>query len=303
MLFHEIYGRYFRTVSAILSEAVQHRLTGPRINELVCEKAFAESGLTIPAALGRDWPLLREDLTTPLHHEPSMPVTTLQKRWLKTLLQDPRIQLFAPDPTGLDQVEPLFELSDVVRFDQYSDGDPYRDPEYIEVFRTVLAAIHEHRKVRVLYRARDRRRSTLCAPYRLEYSEKDDKFRLLAGGGRSSYVFNLSRMERCELLEPVDWAEYHKKSARPRTLTFRLTDERNALNRVLLHFSHFEKETVKLNDREYEVTLKYDRDDETELLIRILSFGPIVRVVAPARFIALVRQRLERQQALCRESS
>ena len=48
------------------------------------------------------WPLLNADLTTPLRHAPRMPLTTLEKRWLKTLLQDPRIRLFDVPAAGLE---------------------------------------------------------------------------------------------------------------------------------------------------------------------------------------------------------
>ena len=75
-----------------------------------------------------------------------------------------------------------------------------------------------------------------------------------------------------------------------------LRDERNALERAMLQFSHLEKETVKLSEDRYEVTLWYDRDDETELLIRVLSFGPMIRVTEPASFIELIRERLDMQK-------
>ena len=55
-----------------------------------------------------------------------------------------------------------------------------------------------------------------------------------------------------------------------------LTDERGARERVLLHFFHLEKETKRLDDTHYQVTLHYEQNDETEILIRILSFGPVV---------------------------
>ena len=85
VLFSELYGSYFNVVAAVLAEAVRHSLTGGRLEEIVREKAFAESVLAIPAALRSDWPLLKPDGTTPLRHEPTMPLTLLQKRWLKTL--------------------------------------------------------------------------------------------------------------------------------------------------------------------------------------------------------------------------
>ena len=70
---------------------------------------------------------------------------------------------------------------------------------------------------------------------------------------------------------------------------------RNALERVLLHFSHLQKETERLDDIHYRVTLCYDKQDETEMVIRVLSFGPMIRVTEPKRFVALLRQRIERQ--------
>ena len=74
-----------------------------------------------------------------------------------------------------------------------------------------------------------------------------------------------------------------------------LHDERNGLERVLLHFSHFEKETQKLDEQLYRITLRYDQDDETELLIRVLSFGPVLEVVAPITFRQLMRNRIQKQ--------
>ena len=134
-------------------------------------------------------------------------------------------------------------------------------------------------------------------PYRLEYSAKDDKFRLLTAGGKNGHVVNLARMIRCALLEPYALRAYHPPQPQKETLVLELIDERNALERVMLHFSHLEKETVRLNDRKYRLTLRYDREDETELLIRVLSFGPMLRVTAPERFIALIRDRLQRQKS------
>jgi len=297
MLFSEIYGSYFNVVSAILAEATKGCLTDKRLTELVNEKAFAESALSIPAALkGGDWPLLNRDLTTVLHRAPTMPLTLLQKRWLKALLQDPRIALFAPDTKGLEEVEPLYQPDTFVFFDRYSDGDPYEDASYIENFRTVLCAIQEKKALRVRFRGhRGIRHSFICLPYRLEYSAKDDKFRLLAKGKRNAHTINLARIRNCSILEPNEGEEAEFPMERTCELTMLLHDERNGLERVLLHFSHFEKETFRLEEQLYQIKLWYDRDDETELLIRVLSFGPVLEVVAPDAFIALIKERLTRQ--------
>ena len=300
MLFHEIYSSYFHVVSAILTDAVAGTLTGRRLTQLVQEQAFSESVLTIPDALNRgDWPLLDPNYGTPVRHAPVMPLTTLEKRWLKALLLDPRVALFDPCVDGLEDIAPLFRPDMIVVFDRYLDGDPYEDPQYIACFRLVLRALREHRKIRVRFTARTGgRHSIQCTPYQLEYSAKDDKFRLYVEFHGKKQAVNLARIRSCELLDAYDPDHFQPPKTRSAELTLLLHDERNALERVLLHFSHFEKETVRLEDRLYQITLRYDREDETELLIRVLSFGPMLEVTGPPEFLELIRSRLDRQAAL-----
>ena len=300
MLFNEIYGSYFNVVAAVLAEASEGCLTDRRMTELIQDKAFAESSLSIPAALKKgSWPLLDSDLNSVIQHVPSMPLTLLQKRWLKALLQDPRIALFDPDTTGLEDIEPLYKPDTFVFFDQYIDGDPYEDETYIENFRLILTAIREKRALRIRFRGHTGiRHSFVCMPYRLEYSAKDDKFRLLSVGGRNTHTINLSRVRSCTLLEEHEPDRFHLPQACTCELTMLLHDERNGLERVLLHFSHFEKETLRLEDRLYQIRLRYDKEDETELLIRVLSFGPVLEVIAPDEFINLIKGRLAKQKAM-----
>ena len=297
MLFSEIYGSYFNVVAAVLTEATEKTLTAGKLTSIVQEKAFAESVLSIPAALQSGaWPLLDSDFHTILREKPTMPLTTLQKRWLKAILSDPRIALFDPDTSGLEDVEPLYTQDTFVRFDQYADGDLYSDPNYVHCFRMVLQAIHENRKMRIRFHGHTGvRHSFVCNPYRLEYSEKDDKFRILVTGMRRMNTVNMARIRSCELLEEYDPASVNVPKGHLKELTLLLHDERNGLERVLLHFSHFEKETQKLDERLYRITLQYDRNDETELLIRVLSFGPVLEVVAPITFRQLMRDRIQKQ--------
>ena len=302
MLFHEIYSSYYIAVSSILKEAVRGTLTGKKLNALVQEHAFGESLLTIPDGLkGEKWRLIYKDLSTPLEEEPSMPLTILEKRWMKALLLDPRIRLFMPDMTGLkeiglEDVEPLFTPDMIVYYDRYSDGDDYENPEYIRHFRTILQALQDEQDIFVSFESRLHAKPQLVVtPHYLEYSEKDDRFRLVAAGHRRRWVINLSRITACEPAHRNDRVQL--KEAPAKTVTFELEDRRNAMERVLLHFSHLEKESKRLDDRRYRVTLKYDRQDETEMVIRIMSFGSAIRVTEPDSFVALIRERIRKQLA------
>lgn len=298
MLFHEIYSSYYLATASILRKAVLGTLTGRSLNTLVRERAFGESMLTIPAGLrGEKWRLLHKDFTTPLQEEPSMPLSLLEKRWMKALMLDPRIQLFKPDMTGLEDIDPLFTPDMITCYDRYSNGDDYRDPEYIQHFSTILQAFREGRNLYVSFESRLHAQPKLVVtPHYLEYSEKDDRFRLIAAGRKRRWVINLSRITECKLAYSNELVMLKEKMTD--SVTFELEDRRNAMERVLLHFSHLEKETKRLDDHRYRVTLKYDRYDETEMVIRVLSFGSAIRVIEPDSFICLLRERIEKQRRL-----
>lgn len=298
MIFSELYSSYYNAVAKILTAAVRNRVTDREMREIVSRTAFDESILTIESALKTEqWQLLNRDGTSVLVHEPSMPLTDLQKRWIKAVYLDPRIRLFTDDiPAYLDDVKPLFTNEDYCIFDKYSDGDDYGDEKYIRNFRMILEAVTNKTPLEFTVTNRfGKPRRTVMIPDNIEYSEKDDKFRVMGDCDMQSRVINIGRIVSCEPYKG-DISHLKERELRQETVEFDLYDTRKALERVLMHFAHFEKEVVRLDDEHYHIMLKYEHSDETELLIRILSFGPMVKVTAPKSFILLIRMRLERQK-------
>ena len=306
MLFHEIYGCYYRAVVQMLNLAIAGGLTEKKMYEIVAETAFEESSLImIPALKKKEWQLLDENLHTPLKHTPDMPLTILEKRWLKTILLDKRVKLFlepVPENTELADTDPLFFPEDIVYFDRYVDGDDYDDPAYIANFRLIRQAIAERRKLKVTFRnGREQKRCEILEPVQLEYSDKEDKFRVLCADRQSIKTVNLGRIVQCELLEDTFPENVRLKEREKKVLKFILTDERNALERAMMKFSHYKKEVERRDAENYLVTLEYDVDDETDVLIQILSFGSYIEVTAPDRMREELRKRMERQMALVDE--
>ena len=64
----------------------------------------------------------------------------------------------------------------------------------------------------------------------------------------------------------------------------------------MLHFAHFEKTAERCDEKRYRMHIHFDAEDETEMLIRVLSFGPFVKVTSPESFVERVRERLILQQ-------
>ena len=298
MLFSEYYGAYYACVAEILSEAAEGTLTKERIREIAAEQGLGESVLTIPANLRNgNWPLITPDCKTPVRRLPPHPVTLLQKRWLKTLLLDPRIRLFGLTDKGLEDAAPLFEPEKIIWYDRCSDGDPYEDPGYAERFRTLLEAVKTHRKVRVEFvTQRNEHRTWGVIPYRLEYSAADDKFRLLClNRATKNLTLNLNRISSCRLTAAYDPDDRPIPVLKNESVTLEILDERNVLERAMLQFSYLAKKTERITEKTYRMTLHYRPEDETELLIKIISFGPLVKVIGPDGFAALIRERLEKQ--------
>lgn len=301
MIFNEIYSAYFNTVAHILGKAVNEPVGSRQIRKIVEKYAFSESTLSIESALAEQkWQLLLPDGTTPLEYSPDIPVTLLQKRWLKAISLDPRIRLFDCDIDLPDDIDPLFTAEDYYIFDKYSDGDPFEDESYIRNFRLILHAITERIPLSVcIFNKNKNEKEFVIMPEYLEYSEKDDKFRLVTSGNRYVSVINLGRVISCEIYEGEFKPQYTQKHlSESHCITMELVDERNALERVMLHFSHFKKRAEKIDDNRYRVKVYYDRSDETEIVIRVLSFGPLVKVTEPRRFVGMIKSRLKQQREI-----
>lgn len=297
MIFNEIYSVYYNAVAKILETAFCSDVTEKELQQCVLKEAFSESVLTIlPALKSGKWPLLNADLSPALQHKPTMPLTLLEKRWLKAIAEDPRVKLFDIDLPVLDDVEPLFTSDDYKIYDQYSDGDPFEDEAYIKNFRLMLKAIKEKRPVIItMINRRGEEMWFRFYPKGFEYSVKDDKIRIIATGCKYKR-FNMGRVISCEFYNGNGSWRDKPKTEKRKELTLLIKDERNALERVMLHFAHFEKQAERLEDNRYILKLKYYENDETEIVIRVLSFGPCVKVVEPESFVNLIKERLVSQK-------
>lgn len=317
-LFSEIYGLYYYLTAEILRLAP---LSRQQIQDIIAQSGFAESTLQLLPKLidEQAWPLLtkKADLWhSRLQNPPQLPLTTLELRFLKAVINDKRVGLFlsaeqlAHLNDVLSDVAPLYTESDFCYFDRFSDGDPYTDANYRRCFHQLLEALHTQTPCLVTYdanRLHSRQRQLEFLPLHLEYSVRDDKFRLHGlrlqdGHPLRSHTLNLGRVMAVEICSQPPKQITTTSDTLPNThahepLIVSVTDERNAIERFHLEFSTYEKQSVYDDATQTAiVTIYYPACDETELLIRLLSFGPVLQVLAPAHIVNQIRQRLTRQK-------
>ena len=307
-IFSEVYGTYYNIVAKILGLAVSGGLTLEQLQRIVYKEGYEESALEfLPALQDGSWLLLTKDFKTPLKHKPTMPLTLLQKRWLKALLLDERVRLFftdaelAEEEKALQEVEPLYRPEQFVFFDRFVDGDDYKNTRYRENFQQIMQAIKQRVAIDASYRTNKDNVIvwTNLVPMTLEYSAKDDKFRLQGMAGARHVTLNLGKIITVELGEPLE-KEPPQHAVPQEKLVLELVDERHTMMRALMHFSDLAKETEKLDDTHYLLTVYYDKSDETEMVYRVLSFGPTMKVKEPEGFVELVKERLTEQMRVGR---
>lgn len=298
MIFSELYSAYYNTVAKLVDLSINGELNEEQMYKVIEKNAFSESVMSIVSAIkNEEWQVIKHDFTTPLKASPKMPLTTLQKRWLKAVERDPKMKLFGVE-FNVGEVEPLFKHEDIVVFDKYMDGDNYEDEGYIQRFKLILNSIEEKFPLEVLMKNKKGEFiKRYVQPQKLEYSPKDDKFRLIGRGIRGKEIINLQKIAECKKRDTKIYFERQTKESEERFVTMEVVNERNAAERILLHFAHLKKEAVRTGRNAYKITLWYDAFDETELVIRILSFGPFIKVTEPENFVNLIKERLIKQKS------
>ena len=374
-LFSEIYSCYYQLLRHILCS--QNALTMQEIREQISQEGFGESMLSIiPKLEDGSWNLFKKDgdlYRSKISSAFTVPLSALEKSYLKALLLDPRIGLFLDREqveylqNALAAVSPLWKPEQFYCFDRFSDGDPYADENYRSCFRTLLQAQKQNRYVGIDYTSpKGNRLHHHYVPARLEYSLKNDKFRLLAlqpvsssfalrsrGKNRNLAhwktdaplmncaalqstqensvdscpknnlsradastlrhaqetpafkleILNVSRIRSVSLLEkklpaPADLNAIIRRTYYREPLKLRIVNRRNALERAMLHFANYEKNTTKIDEDTYECLIYYNQGMETELLIEVMSFGPMLKVIGNDRFLNLLKNRLHRQYGI-----
>lgn len=322
-LFSELYSCYYQIIYRMIRTASP--LTKSQMQKIIQQYGYAETGIfLLPKLLDGSLPLGHwdgEQYTFYPDPELQIPLSTLQKSWLRAILSDPRIRLFLSEQetkkleAALGDCSPLFSRKDFYYYDAFLDGDPYSSPAYQRNFRLLLDAIHCHQYIDLSFLSGKKNRVHYhFLPCKLEYSVKNDCFRLLALEARGHshyhmYTINLARIEELRLLDrfadPEHLPEidtYLRKSYHTEPVTLEIRNERNALERTMLQFANYQKNTSKLSDQLYQCEIFYNKSNETELLIEVLSFGPMIKVTGNDHFLHLLKERLIQQKKWMEQS-
>lgn len=313
-LFSEVYNCYFQVIKALLQK--NRRISEQEMRFRISDSCFEESILyLLPRLSKQGWGFYEKKddfFISKLSEQFYVPLTNLQKSYLKAILLDDKIRLFLSDTEIADinaifsNIRPLYTSEDFYYYDRFTDKDDYGNPDYRKHFQVIMAAIQNRAYLDILYESRfGHRVHHIYLPCRLEYSIKNDCFRLLAVKSHRQRnprieILNLNRIraitqtsetaERLPDINRILSRSYYKEPAR-----ILIKDRRNALARAMLQFANYDKSTRKIDGDTYECLIYYNKETETELLIEVLSFGPMLKVVGNEAFLELLKERLAQQ--------
>lgn len=263
------------------------------------------------------------------------PLTNVELRWIRAILNEPQMRLFLEGP-DIDRIKeqlaaykPLYRTDDIKYYDAYIDGDTYCDTQYIDNFRQLCDKIQNNNcPVKITYiREKDkvRRKTTptviMVYPLRMEYSKRDDKFRLLAyevhgqnaeSGQRLSardsglLPLRLSNIvsvstEVCEKIDLMDceWSDIAKEEVCKEPIEVRVAGKHRARERFMIAFMPYRKEVqYNANTDDCRVRIWYSASDVKELLAALRSYGDAVEVLGPKKIRADIVKRVDKQYAI-----
>ena len=311
-LFSEIFGCYYRVVQEIVNNAP---LSEIEVQKIIRENGFVESCFYILPML-QELPFIEkkgDKYYSLLENKIKLPLTNIEKSWIKAISLDARFPLFAKEFDGslLDGISPLYKQEFFRYYDRYSDGDNFSDGSYIKYFRKINKAMDNREVIKVIYRSPKHDKVSVgdYIPLKFEFSSKDDKFRFFSARIRNGCVddyvcLNMGRVldvkpskEKFEGV--IDLEKHMEKFEEEEPVIVEIYDKRNAIERFMVEFSSYRKYS------EFDSTTNicrteifYRKTEELEILIKLLSFGPVLRVLGPERFLRLFLYRLQKQEEL-----
>jgi hypothetical protein len=250
-----------------------------------------------------------------LNNKDSIPLnirfSKLEKSWLNGMIKEPIVQALLGKET-LEKLEAaLIDLkkgsNEVIEFTNKVKSD--FDIDLVKLskdFYTILEGIVNEKPI--LYSNVDKNgneyNNQLALPIRIEYSLKDDKFRasLYSLEENRSIMVNLHTLKRVKIAEDVNSKikredvlkilKEKKYSEIP--ITIELEDIRGAMERCFMSFSSFERNSRNISENKYEIDIYYYTFEEDEVIRKIMSLGPYVKVKSPDRVRDIVIEKIKR---------
>lgn len=226
-----------------------------------------------------------------------VPLTILELRWLKTVINDKKMKLFFSrgeiallkklmEENAAD-IKP-FPMNKVLFFDRFRPK--IKNINYkAAVFSVILKGIYDQKTIWLKYHTNHEK--IIWGKFRpiiLEFSKRNNYFQGFFQSCKNDAIltFNISQIEAVsETNTPFDYSaaemaltEYRESHTASVEIEF--SNVKNIADRILTEFSPWKKRCVyDAETRKYRLTIFYQMSDYLELVVRLLGYGADIRFV------------------------
>ena len=224
-----------------------------------------------------------------------VPVSAIEIDWILYCLKQPQAQLFLTRDE-IAEIKKTYQFKTgtfgdriLETYNQNKKDDLYSTDKVQETFRILLAAIYQQKKLHIQYLnwMTGEIYDTQYSPVSIEYSKRDDAFRLWAiTNSGELYPLNLERIVDAKitnidydstLVEAQAEKEYENREKKVQVI---FPDKKNVPDRILTEFSPWKKKCKYDAEKKlYTMDLFYDKMDAFEIAIRLHAYGRNVYVV------------------------
>ena len=246
-----------------------------------------------------------------------LPITTLEARWLKTIIKDELATLFFDskqleilnkriDTLAIEKIEP-FDLSKINYYDRFQNIEHAAIQNNIRVL--IKDIVSQHKVITFKYYREDLD-PVVVKPLWIEYSKRDHVMRLYSINTKTDkpFINNLDRIigdieilnDTYDYNQEVEKANHYRLNTYRHEITLEFTDAMNMPDRLLNEFSPWKKTCVLNQDTQsYELTIYYENRDEFELSSRLLSYGHYLKITSDTgNVFTLIKQAIQEQTQL-----
>lgn len=251
-----------------------------------------------------------------------VPLSIMEIRWLKTIIYcgDGRINQFMSDEE-IKVIDDLLNIyyptltplpvEKIVYYDRFGFNSKNVGREAV-VLNTIINSIYNQRTIRIKYHTmRNRVKHGEFKPIILEFSKRNNRFQGFFQDCNSNriYTMNISRIENAvETGISFDYAEAEEayncfRNENTMSVELEFYDVKNIADRILTEFSPWKKKCIYDSKTHlFRLTIYYQKQDEMDLVIRLLGYGGNLRFVDKEHPIYKeIQLRMYRQMELIRD--
>ena len=297
--FNTYKNKLFIILTRIMNQAVDGRkFTDEEVEQLLKDTKIADEDF-IKNVLGyseNPYKIMGADFK-PMFTDKKIPInpTILEKRWLKSIINDEMARLFLDEDiilkleNKLKDVEPLFKMD----LKQAQDINQ-------KLIKVIVCSFRYNKFIKYRFTYKGEQYEHIGIPFKLSYLVRENRFKLSVYciEKRELFYIDLDSIEDIEFFEDLNEdlillqkeidsigkREFFKRELSNQMVTLKMqiipAFDHNTAERAHFLFSTYDKKSFKMDDH-YILEVKYYKFDEENVIKKILNLGIYATILEP----------------------